>query len=354
MSVTLSEIVPARVLLIRLGAVRDGLMTVPLAVDTKRLWPNSRVSWIVDSEIEQLLRAHSHIDEVIRIERNWLRNPRGLRALRQRLCEPNFDLVLDPQSVFKSAMLGVMSKCPTRVGFDRPLAREFASFFLTHRVRPTARHRVDIYRQLLQPWRETQLGVGEFHLPHDSTARQRVETAIEHTVASRKWVAIYPGAIWPTAVWPLDRFAAIAKFLLINYQLPSVVLWRDQHEKLVAKVIVEQAQPAAFVAPELSIAELAETCRQASFLISGDSDVLQIASSVGTPCISLHGPTWADEFGVYRRNNYSIQSPFPLIGRRRVRKGSNIAMQAIEIEEVQYYIERLIRDLAVLPAMAAA
>lgn len=354
MSVILSEIAPARILLIRLGAVRDGLMTVPLAVDAKRLWPNSHISWVVDSEIELLLRDHSHIDEIIRIDQSWLRHPQGWAALRKRLCDHEFDLVLDPQSVFKSSMLGLLSKCKVRVGFDQPQAREFASYFLTHKIRPTARHRVDVYRQLLEPWRETEIGKGEFLLPSDQNTHLQVHNALNNIMDGTRWAAIYPGAIWPTATWPLERFVATARFLRESYQIQSLVLWRNQHEKLVAQVIVEQSQAAAQVAPELNVEELAELCRQACFLLAGDSDVLQIASSVGTPCISLHGPTWADEFGAYRHNKYSIQSPYPLLGRRSQRKGANNAMQAIEVEEVQFYIQRLMRDLAKVSTKAAA
>jgi ADP-heptose:LPS heptosyltransferase len=329
-------------------------MTVPLAVDTKRLWPNCHLSWLVDGEIEQLLNDHTHIDEIIRIDHNWLRQPQCWKALRKNLHERNFDLVLDPQSVFKSAMLGWISNCRTRIGFDRPQSREFASYFLTHKIRPAARHRVDTYRELLQPWRETEIGKGEFHVPEFAVAGLRVTAAIQQMVNGPRWVAIYPGAIWPTGVWPLDRFAEIAKFLQKSFQMQSVLVWRNQHEKLVSQVIVEQSQSAAQLAPELTVVELAELCRQASFLIAGDSDVLQIASSVGTPCISLHGPTWADEFGAYAHNKFSIQSPYPILGRRRRRQGANSAMQAIEVEEVQYYIQRLIRELGRVPAKLAA
>lgn len=354
MSDELSEIAPAKVLLIRLGAVRDGLMTVPLAVDTKRLWPEARLSWLVDSEIEHLLQDHSCIDEVIKIDHRWLRHPQSWKSLRKRLCEENFDLVLDPQSVFKSSLLGFVTRCKTRVGFDRPQARELASLFLTHKVRPTARHRVDVYRQLLEPWRETELGQGEFYIPVNRKSEQRVAAVVREILKGRDWVAIYPGAMWPTAVWPLDRFAAIARFLLDTCHIQSIVLWRTPHEKLVAQVIAEQAQTAAQVCPELEIEELVAICRQARFMIAGDSDILQIASCVGTPCISLHGPTWADEFGAYRHNKYAIQSPFPLLGKRRLRKGANSAMQAIEIEEVQFYIQRLLQDLNTYYSFKAA
>lgn len=346
MSVSLSEHVPNRVLLIRLGAVRDGLMTVPLAVDAKRLWPQSKLSWVVDGEMEQILRSHSMIDEVIRIEPNWLRRPRTWLPLKQLLRDKKYDLVLDPQGVSKSAMLGWISGCTHRVGLDRPFSRELAQWLVKPKVRPVLRHRVDVYRELLSPWSEVTAGAGEFEIPSDPQVHSHVRQSIHNLIGpSKRWFAIYPGAIWKTAMWPIDRFATIAKQLQQNYNIPGLVVWNGNDEQLVAQVIAEQSEYAACVAPRFDLRELVELCRQAEFVLAGDSDLLQIASSVGTPTVSLHGPTWADEYGPYHYNQYAIQSPFPRLGNRSMRSGSNSSMQAIEVDEVMFYIQRLMRQI---------
>ncbi|MFO0940223.1 MAG: glycosyltransferase family 9 protein [Pirellulales bacterium] len=347
MSVTLSEIVPDRILLIRLGAVRDGLMTVPLAVDTKKIWPNSKLSWIVDGEMEHILQEHPRVDEVIRIEPNWLRRPRSWRSLKKLLTSKRFDLILDPQGVCKSAMLGWISGCQNRLGFDHPYSRELAAWLFTKKIRPTARHRVDVYRQLLSPWTDVQSGEGQFEVPSDPIAAAKVRHLVDRLFGvNQPWFAIYPGAIWNTATWPIDRFALVAQQMRKSFDLPGLVVWSGQHEQLVASVIAEQSEGASKVAPKLNLKELVELCRQATFVLAGDSDLLQIASSVGTNCISLHGPTWADEYGPYKLNEFAIQSPAPRLTNRSMRSGSNISMQAIESDEVIYYINRLLRFMS--------
>lgn len=346
MSVQLSEVVPNRILLIRLGAVRDGLMTIPLAVDAKRLWPDSTLSWVVDGEIEQVLKTHPRIDEVIRIESNWLRRPGTWRPLKRMLSEKQFDLVLDPQGVSKSAMLGWLSGAPVRLGFEQPYSKEFAAVLFTKRISPSARHRVDMYRQLLTPWTDIEIGDGSFELPPDACAASKVGSGIEKLFGCKQpWYVIYPGAIWKTATWPMDRFSQVARHMLQNHRMPGLVVWCDADEKLVASVIAEQSDGAVEVAPQYGLRDLIELCRQTNFVITGDSNLLQIASSVDTPVISLHGPTWADEFGCYRFNEFAIQSPFPRLSNRSMRSGANSAMQAIETEEVIYYVERLIKHL---------
>jgi heptosyltransferase I len=343
MNRALSDIVPSRILLVRLGAVRDGLMTIPLAVDAKKLWPKSRLSWVVDGEVGDILDNHSQIDEVIRVERNWIRQPQTWLPLRRKLTEQKFDIVLDPQSAFKSAVIGWLSGCPIRIGLERPFVREFSSLLLTHQIKPTSRHRVDLYRELLTPWSDVVAGQANFGLPDYEAANRevtaKVSSLFEH---SHKWCVIYPGAIWPTAIWPIERFSQIANYIHTSLKMQSLIVWSGPQERLVAQVIAEQCRQAAVVAPELHLYELIQLCRQTQFIITGDSDFLQIASATNAPCISLHGPTWADEYGPYHFIKYAIQSPFPLNRRRRMRRGSNIPMQTIEVEEVMFNTQRLI------------
>lgn len=346
MSVTLSELVPNRILLIRLGAVRDGLMTVPLAVEAKRLWPHAKLSWVVDGEMEHLLRLHPQVDEVIRIEPSWLKRPRVWRPVQKLLRERKFDLVLDPQGVNKSAMLGWISGSHTRIGLQRPFNRELAGWLITHKIESQLRHRVDVYRELLSPWMHVESGAGKFEIPHFSDLKGRVEEMLDSLIGKdQPWFVIYPGAIWQTALWPVDRFAMIAKQLRETFDLPGLVVWCGSHEHLMARVIAEQSHQAACVAPSLDLVTMVELCRRAKFVIAGDSDFLQVASSVGTPCVSLHGPTWADEYCSYHNKEFAIQSPFPILSKRSARHGVNSAMQAIEVDEVLYYTQRLLRRL---------
>ncbi len=339
---------PSNLLLTRLSAIGDCILTIPLAVHIKRLWPKCRLTWVVDCAAEQLLAEHACIDEVIRVEKGWLKRPGLWQSLRGELQSRQFDVVLDPQGLTKSAALGWLSCAKTRVGFDYSHAREIAPLLANCRIHRTQRHMVDTYLQLLSPWEQVPPGSGEFEMPIYEQAAERA-TSILHDCdfvgreqSQSRWVAINPGAGWSTKLWPCERFGHLARAIYEKHGLQSLVFWAGQDEFLLANVIAEESRGAAVVAPATSLCEMLELLRRTSLLVSADTGPLHMASSVGTPCVSLHGPTWADECGPYGNRHVSIQSPTPHLSKQQVRRGPNIAMQAIEVDEVIRACDRLL------------
>jgi heptosyltransferase I len=348
MKPTLPQISPRKILVTQLGSLRDSLQTIPLSVDLKAQWPNAELHWIVECGLSALLEAHPCIDQVTTIERGWLRRPQGWQHLKSSLAERQYDLVIDSQGLSKSALIGWLAGAGTRIGFAKPNARELAPWLATHRVKATCRHRVDAVRELLSPWQEVQPGGGRYNMPRYAAAQESIENFVNfHGLQdSDSWFAIHPGAIWPTARWPVERFGSVVAELYRKYRLRAVILWMSEHERLLSQVIAENSPGAAVAAPALDLPELAELIRRARFLLSADSEPLHIASAVGTTCLSLHGPTWADESGAYGEGHIAVQSPLPHLPRRLLRRGPNTTMQAIDCDEVIYHADRLLNRQA--------
>ncbi len=335
---------PRNVLLTRLSAIGDCVLTIPLAVKVKQLWPDCRLTWIVDCAAAPLLELHPAVDEVLRIEKRWLAHPSRWSALCSELQQRQFDLSLDPQGLTKSALLGKLSGARLRVGFDYSHGRELAPLLATQRLHRKTRHMVDTYLQLLSPWCEQLPGTGEFQMPVYTPAVERVESLLQelklnHRPARdsgslQRWIGVNVGAGWISKQWPAERFGWIAQQVWERHGLRSLVLWAGDNEQALAEQVVMHGGGAAVAAPPTSLCELVEVIRRCELLISGDTSPLQIASAVKTPCVGLFGPTWADESGSYGNKHIAIQSsvlPDPGRGQRR---SSNSSMNAIEISEV--------------------
>jgi heptosyltransferase I len=389
---------PKSVLITRLSAIGDCVATLPLAVEVKKLWPECQLTWVVDCAAEQLLRDHPCIDHVIRIEKRWLTKPSCWTSIRERFRNQPIDLVLDPQGLTKSSLLGWLSGARYRVGFDYSHARELSPLMAHCRVRRTHRHMVDAYRELLVPWMDVETRTGEFRMPIYADQSAAVEAQLgawqllpdsqpvsqtcqgpwKALAPSNKydglpspslrthskydglpspslracpgtWIALNPGAGWPTKLWPRERFAKLARYLSERYHLPSIVFWAGEHERLMANEICEQSEGAARMAPSTNLRELAEYLRRATILVTSDTGPMHIASAVQTPTISMHGPTWGDECGPYGKKHLTIQSPLPRLSEKVERHGPNHAMQVIGLEEVQLACDRMLRgQLAIL------
>ncbi len=352
---------PKHILVTRLSAIGDCVLTIPLAVAAKKLWPSARITWVVDCAAAQLLQDHPCVDEVIRIERKWLQRPSNWSNMRRELRSRGFDLVLDPQGLTKSSMLGWLSGAKQRIGFDYSHGREVAPLLATRRVTRTQRHMVDTYLQLLSPFELQETGSGEFSMPVYTAAAERVVQMLQTlglssddaAIGNSNWIAINPGAGWTTRQWPVERFGKLSKQLYDAHGRTSLVFWAGDNERLMANVIAEESGGAAQVAPATSLCELLEMFRRTSLLVSSDTGPLHIASSIGAPSVSLHGPTWADECGPYSNRAIAIQSPTPNVSKRMQRRGPNVAMQAIEIDEVFRACSRMIANEPNRQRMAA-
>jgi lipopolysaccharide heptosyltransferase I len=331
----LKKFEPRNVLITRLSAIGDCIATIPLAVRAKQLWPNCKLSWIVDCAASQLLEAHTAIDEIIRIERHWLKRPAEWPALRRELKVRQFDCVLDPQGLTKSALIGWLSGAKVRVGLDYSHGREIGPLLATRRVRRQSRHVVDTYLRLLSPWCETPPGEGEYAMPiYGPAAKVADRILADLGWQNSQWVALNPGAGWTTRVWPVQRFGMLAREILRETGRRSLVTWGNESERLLAGVIEEVSQGAALPAPRTSLTEMFELLRRASLIVTVDTSALHMASALSQACVSLHGPTWSDETGPYNTRHISIQSPQPPLSKRAIRHGPNTSMQAIELNEV--------------------
>lgn len=356
---------PERVLITRLSAIGDCVLTLPLAVKIKELWPACHVTWLVDCAAAQLLEGHPSVDQVIKIEKRWLAHPRGWSALRQQLRAERFDIAFDPQGLTKSSLLGRLSGAKLRVGFDYSHARELAPLLANCRIHRTARHMVDTYLELLKPWCETPVGAGQFNLPAYPVESARVESLLgelgwqrvapksngKANQPSASWIALNVGAGWPSKQWPPERLGRVAQEVFQLYGHRSLVLWAGQTEQALAEQAIAHSGGAAVMAPATDLRELVELIRRAVLLISADTAALQLASAVGTTCIGLFGPTWADEVGPYTNKHTSIQSCVLPDSERGMRRSSNASMNAIELSEVLHACHKLLAPAAQIPSL---
>jgi len=68
------------------------------------------------------------------------------------------------------------------------------------------------------------------------------------------------------------------------------VLWGPGEEAL-AREVVAASSGSASLAPPTTITDIVAVAREAALVVSGDTGPLHIATAVGTPTVSIFGPT---------------------------------------------------------------
>ena len=134
-------------------------------------------------------------------------------------------------------------------------------------------------------------------------------------------VVVHPGSGSPDKCWPAPSFAAVLEW--ISRRVPAVVLWGPAEEA--RREGLDRFPPPNRLSPATPV-ELAEALAGARLYIGNDSGPGHLAAAVGTPTISLFGPT---DPSLWR----------PLGPRSTVIRAPGSSMESLAVEEVLRSVE---------------
>jgi ADP-heptose:LPS heptosyltransferase len=137
-----------KILLWKIGALGDVVMTTPLLRQLRRQFPQARIDYLTGRGSAVVLQGNPHLDQVIGFDEEILyaRRVSRLGELRRLLRGYDAVFVLDKHWIF--TLLAWAARVPVRVGFAR---RTGEGLLHTHRVPYGAlRHEIDFYLDLAQ------------------------------------------------------------------------------------------------------------------------------------------------------------------------------------------------------------
>lgn len=333
-----------RILIVRLSAIGDCVLTMPVACAIRERFPQAHIAWVVEEAAAPLIKAVGAVDQVIVVPKRFVRSMHDVRRLRAELQGARFDLTLDPQGLTKSGFVAWLSGATRRIGFGRPHSREINPWLQTELVESHATHVVDHYLELLKPLGIESPGV-QFGLSIPAAATEKAEELAALPQHAGGFVVLNPGAGWDSKRWPPERFAGVARHLATR-GLPCVITWGGRRERAWAEAIVAQTSGACTLAPPTSLLELAALLRSARFFIGSDTGPLHLAAAMGTPCIALFGASPGNVCGPYGSGHIVLQAAFDRSSARKRPGADNWAMRCISGDMVAAACNRMLTTAA--------
>ncbi|MCA9215744.1 MAG: glycosyltransferase family 9 protein [Planctomycetales bacterium] len=313
-----------------MSAVGDCIHTIPVVHALRERFPDCFLAWATHNGPATLLEGLDGINEIVRVPRDWMKSPRSWLNVRRELRKLQFDVAIDPQSLTKSALLGWLSGARYRIGFARPQGRELS--LLTNRllVEPQRQHVVDRYLELLRPLRIDNPNV-RFDMP--VSVEPNIDAFLRpNDLRTGAFAIINPGAGWPSKIWPSDRYGIVAAHLGEQHGLPSIVTWAGADERQMASKICDASRSHAILASDTSLTELRELVRSAAIFVGSDTGPMHLAVAVGTPCVSIYGPTAPERCGPYGSGHCALH--VPVATNNKIRSDDNSAMLQISAADV--------------------
>jgi len=298
-----------RILVVRLGSLGDVVRTRFALPALRGLYPDAHIDWLVEDRCAAGLTGVCEIDGILTVPRKQLqlRNPVRFRQLIRHTVEQlrsrTYDLAIDFHSILKSALLLRLVGVPVRIGYGRPLAREGAQHFYTHRCSGLPSSHLSRFERNQALVRFLTDSAGEAsdepgnapggpRLPDLQLAPEDVESL---PPLPERFVVLHPGTSESTLYkrWPAQRYSEVALRLAEYAGIPSVVTWGPvPGERECAEQVVAGAPHVALLGPQTrSLGALLALLERSRLYIGSDSGPMHLASLVGRPCVALFGPT---------------------------------------------------------------
>jgi heptosyltransferase-1 len=301
------------VLLIKTSSLGDVVHTLPALTDAAAAIPGIRFDWVVEEGFAEIPAWHPAVKEVIPVAiRRWRKNlwqtirNGEWRRFTQRLRSTHYDLVIDAQGLFKSAVLTRYANAPV-VGLDKQSAREpLASRFYDRAYGvPREQHAIERTRQLFA------------QALHYSLPQHIGQYGLDRTLLAdppcTPYILFLHGTTWPSKHWPEANWRELAihmSGLGWSIRLP----WGNEEERQRAERIASDL-PRALVLPKMNLAGVAKVIAGANACVAVDTGLGHLAAALDVPTVSLYGPTRPDRVGAYGRSQVHLCASGPDAGK---------------------------------------
>jgi lipopolysaccharide heptosyltransferase I len=291
-----------RIALLKPSALGDIVHSLPVLTALRGRFPEAHITWVVNRGYEPLLRGHPDLDETLPFDRGAARSGPILGALNfarflSHLRARRFDLVIDLQGLFRSALMTLATGAPRRVGLSS--AREGATWFYTDVVRVAdynALHAVERYWLLAEA-----LGAGagpvQFRVPLTEPARRWAAALLRD--CPKPWLVFAVGSRWMTKRWPPQHFAELARRAQRDFGGTVLFIGGGDEVGLSRQTAFLLSGPVRDLTGATSLPQLTALLSLADAVVANDTGPLHLAAALGRPVVAPYTCTQVGLTGPY-------------------------------------------------------
>jgi heptosyltransferase-2 len=327
----------SRILCVRFSSIGDVLLTTPLVRALKRRHPDAELFFVTKRAMAPLVADNPHITRVVALEPG---EPITGLARRVRALDPTHGL--DLHGSLRSTALRLLVRCRWSGYSKRKIAR---TTLIAMKIDLYGKH-VPVPARYFEAARALDVHPDgdppEFFLAAEAQERMGRWLA-ERGLDVKPFAALAPGAAHATKRWPIAHWQALAERLRrAGYGLVAVGGPEDRD-------LARQLGPAvASAAGALTLQETGACLARAAVLVSGDTGVMHMAAGVGTPVVSLFGPT-VEAFGFFPYTKRAVVlerdltcRPCSAMGTERCPLGHHRCLEEVLPDQVAAAVVRLV------------
>ncbi len=283
---------PKKILLIRIRAFGDTILTTPTLRSLKKAYPQAKVTVLVEPGMAMVLKGLPYIHEIWTWDRQaskqggWWAELKANLALWKEVRARRFDLVLDVLGTTRTAWITWISGAATRVGFAFRIRRW--AYNIVWKPAEERKYIADYTADLLRA-----IGLQPDSLKTDfyisPMARQKAGEFINSLGLGEAPLMVMAAGGWELKRYPEAQLAEAVRQVLNASPRHLVYLWGPGEEGMAQslKDLVGQG----VLAPATDFEAMAALLERAACLLTNDNATKHLAVARECPTVTVFGPT---------------------------------------------------------------
>lgn len=277
---------------VRLSALGDVLMFVPLVRTLQANLPQSSISWVISRPAYDMVEGMEGVEFIVIDKPD---NPADYWRFKKRLKGKHFDVLLAAQASFRANLLYPLIPAKRKIGYDKLRAKDGHGWFIHEAIKPGNDHTLEGFLKFAQA-----LGLKKNELRWDLPINQvDQEWARSHLPTGRPILIVNPAASKPERSWLIDRYIEVIKEAQRRWQVQIVLTGGPgAYDRTLADEIKKDLSCIDLVG-KTKPKQLLALISQAQAVLCPDTGPSHMAAAVGTPVVALHAVTSSEVSGPY-------------------------------------------------------
>lgn len=285
---------------VRLSALGDVLMMVPLIRTLQANYPQATITWIISKPAYFLVEGLDGVEFIVIDKPN---SPSDYWRFYQTMRQRCFDVLLAAQASFRANLLYPLIRAKRKVGYDKLRAKDGHHLFIHDTITPGRDHTVDGFLKFADA-----LNVAKKIIRWDLPIEQiHIEWAIEHLpIGSGPLLIVNPAASKPERSWPIERYIEIIQHAQSQWNARVVLTGGPgEYDRQLGNAIEKQVKVTNLIG-QTKPKQLLAVISQATLVLCPDTGPSHMASALGIPVIALHAVTSSEVSGPYTFRHLAV------------------------------------------------
>ncbi len=289
------------ILLVQLGDIGDVVLTTPTIRAVKETYPDARVSILIFKPYGSLLASDPNVHEVVetaRIRGSLFHRMRASVAFARHLRQKHYDLVIDLRTGDRGAILSFLTGAPVRVGCQGIKRQFWHEILFTQAIRdlkvapppvhPGADQSLRVVREI---GIDTADSTPQLYIAPGGRLRASALLAEVGLAPGTNMVTVNPFSRWKYKEWDNAKWGEVIDRLWDARRIPAVLIGSAEEAAGCQEIVAGHKGRAINLAGKTTLGELAAVISMSSLHLGVDSAAPHIAAAVGTPTVTIHGPS---------------------------------------------------------------